>query len=168
MPSIDLPKILGERAPAATKARPKIRAALLKRRSLLPTDLTGIQNCILSLVREARTLAGELEQYGKDEQKRRRCLALLTEAAYLASDEKLALRWRNQCIKVLGLTGHVPPLLPVTLRAYGPYRHDGDDRRAISRDYRAILRSASLEVLPPDLVEFWNQPGHGLDIMSRP
>jgi len=128
-----------------------------------------------NLLSEAAALRDQLRNNPKDEQKRRQCLALIPEAVYLASDDEgRHVRWlRIKCIGLTGIT-KLTPLLPLALKAYGPYDYEGDARRRrisdgkVSRDYKAIVRALSPDVLPPDLVKFWNQPGRGIDASSRP
>ncbi len=175
MPSIDLPHLLGERGPAAAQARRVIRKELLVRRSLAPTDHQAILDHIENALNEATILRDQLRDNPKDEQKRRKCLALITEGAYLASDDegRFVLWLRKRCIDLTGITKDTP-LLPLTLKAYGPYNYNGDARcrrnsdKKVSRDHKAITRRLSQHVLPPDLVNTWNQSGCGVDASSRP
>jgi hypothetical protein len=175
MPSINLPHLLGERGPAAAQARRAIRSKLLARRSLAPTDYEAIRDLVISLLNEAAALRDQLRDNPNDEQKRRLCRALIAEAVYLASDDegRLVLWLRNWCIDLTWITKDTP-LLPLALKAFGPYNYDGDAQqrrnsdKKVSRDYKAILRVLSPDVLPPDLVEAWNQPGGGVNASSRP
>lgn len=174
MPFKGLPRLLGERGPNASRIRRISRSELLARRSLAASDHDAIQRVIEELLSEAVAHRNQFRDNPKDEQKRRLCLAAITEAVYLASDDegRLVLWLRRKCIDITGIT-KATPLLVLALKAYGPYDYEGDDRRRISdknvsRDYNTIIRSLSPNVLPPDLVNFWNQPGHGIDASSRP
>lgn len=175
MPSIDLPRLLGERGPSEARNRRAIREKLLARRSLASTDHKEICNWVDNALSEAKTLRDELWDNPKDEQKRRLCLALITEAVYLASDSegRLVLWLRKKCVDLTGIT-KATPLLRLTLKAYGPYKYDGDAQQRrqsdkdVSRDYKAIVRLLSPDILPCDLVNVWSQPGFGIDASSRP
>jgi hypothetical protein len=174
MPSIDLPRLLGERGPAAAQARRVIRTGVLARRSLAPTDHEAIRSQVDALLSEAAALRDQLRDNSKDEQKRRLCRALTAEAVYLASDDegRLVLWLRKWCIDLTWITKDTP-LLPLALKAFGPYDYDGDARqrrisdKKVSRDYKAIIRMLSPNVLPPDLVNAWNQPNCGINASSR-
>ena len=79
----------------------------------------------------------------------------------------------RQSPRLTGITKDTP-LLPLALKAFGPYDYNGDARRRrisdkkVSRDYNAIVRVLSPDVLPPDLVHAWSQPNRGVDASSRP
>lgn len=175
MAPIGIPRLLGERSPKATRLRRIIRSELLARRSLAPTDHDAIRQVVEDLLSDAAALCHQLRDNPKDEQKRRLCLALITEVVYLASDDEgLLVVWLlRKCIELTGIT-RPTPLLPLALKAYGPYDYEGDAQHArisdgkVSRDYKAIIRGLSPDVLPPDLVNFWNQPGRGINASSRP
>jgi len=175
MNSLALPHLLGERSPNASRLRRLIRSELLARRSLAPADHNAIRQVVENLLSEAAVLRDQLRDNPKDEQKRRLCLALITEAVYLASDDegRHVLWLRRKCIDLTGIAKPTP-LLPLALKAYGPYDYDGDARRRrisdqnVSRDYKAIVRKLSPDVLPPGLVNAWNQPGCGVNASSRP
>jgi hypothetical protein len=174
MPPIDLPRLLGERGPAAAQKRRTIRNKLLARRSLAPTDHEAIRHLVSNLLSEAAALRDQLRDNPKDEQKRRLCRALIAEAVYLASDDegRHVLWLRKMCIDLTGIAKDTP-LLPLALKAFGPYDYSGDARcrrnsdKKVSRDYKSIVRVLSPHVLPPDLLSFWNQPGHGINATSR-
>lgn len=174
MSSLDLPHLLGEGAPSVAQTRRAIRNELLARQSLAPTDHKAIRGRIDALLGEADTLREELKDNLKDEQKERRCIALITEAVFLASDDGgLHLLWlRSKCLAETRITRDTP-LLPLALKAFGPYVYDGDTKRhrlsdkKVSRDYNAIRRFLSPTVLPADLVSKWNQNGRGRNVSSR-
>ena len=176
MPKIDVPRLLGERGPNMTKIRRAIRIAQLARLKIRSTDHDTIRTRIDALLSKVATLRDPLRTNPTDEQKRRRCLALITEAVFLASDDEgRHLLWlKSKCLAELRITSLKPSLLRLALKAFGPYDYDGDRKRQrradqnVSRDYSSIRRHLSAEVLPPDLVNTWNQPGQGVDASSRP
>jgi hypothetical protein len=173
--SIELPRLLGERHPTAARTRRAIRNKLLERQSLAATDHKAIRHRVDELLSEATALRDNFRENRKDEQTRRRCLALISEAVYLASDDEgqHALWLKEKCMNLTGITKDTA-LLPLALKAYGPYDYNDDARRhriadkQVSRDYKAIVRVLSPDVLPPDLVNAWNQPSCGINASSRP
>jgi hypothetical protein len=172
---IDLPLLLGERSPSEAQARRAIRHGLLLRLSFAHTDHEAIRHRAEIALSEAAVLRDQLRDKSTDEQKRRQCLAVIAEAGYLSSDDEGRLvQWlRKWCIDLTGITKDTA-LLPLALKAFGPYDYDGDARRRrisdqqVSRDHNSIRRLLSPKVLPPDLVNTWNQPGCGINASSRP
>ena len=175
MLSIELPRLLGERHPTAARTRRAIRNKLLARRSLAATDHKAIRQSIEDMLSEEIALRDGSWNNRKDEQTRRQCLAHIAEAVYLASDDEghHALWLRDKCIELTGITKYTA-LLPLALKAFGPYVYNGDPEscrisdKKVSRDYKSIIRVLSPDVLPPDLVSKWSQPGCGINVSSRP
>src|SRR2546423_1029817 len=173
--SIELPRLLGERHPTAARTRRAIRNKLLARRSLAATDHKAIRQSIEDMLSEEIALRDGSWNNRKDEQTRRQCLAHIAEAVYLASDDEghHALWLRDKCIELTGITKYTA-LLPLALKAFGPYVYNGDPEscrisdKKVSRDYKSIIRVLSPDVLPPDLVSKWSQPGCGINVSSRP
>jgi len=152
----------------------EIRNKLLARLSLDPANHNAIRDHIEKALSDAAALRDQLRDNPKDEHKRRHCLALNAEAAYLASDDEgwLVLWLRKRCVDLTGIMKDTP-LLPLTLKAYGPYNYNGDawncriSDKKVSRDYKAIVGVLSPDELPPDLVNAWNQPRRGINASSR-
>jgi hypothetical protein len=165
MPSIDAPRLLGERDAAATQTRQAIQRKLLARRSLAPTNYEAIRHLVNRLLNEAAALRDQLKGNPNDEQKRRLCRALIAEAVYLASDDKgrLVLWLRKWCIDLTWITKDTP-LLPLALKAFGPYNYDGDAQqrrnsdKKVSRDYKAIVACSH----PMCYLPIWLRPGTSL------
>ena len=96
-----------------------------------------------------------------------------TAAVMLASDDdgRLLRRFREVCMRQASVTRKTP-LLPLALKAFGPYPYDDITRhrsadREVSRHYKAIQCLLSRQVSPKDFETFWAKKGQGLDECSR-
>lgn len=166
-------ELLGELGPADSTKRRKIRAALLKQLKLDPADPDAIWEKIEKLIEYALSSRDAVLKAPHDFLKSRPVLARIAAAVLLASDDEgllLEKLWRR--CSLLTSSKRDTSLLPLALKAFGPYAYEDPSRRRIagrtvSRDRNAIRYLFWKEKLPTQFVNFWKVPGQGIDACSR-
>lgn len=166
-------ELLGERSPSESANRRAIRKALAERLNLNLADHDAVWARIAGYLKWANGVRQQLATARVDFERKRQALARITAAVILASDDegRHLQRLRRVCLGRVNLQRSVP-LLPLALKAFGPYAYNVPARRRaadkeVSRDFNGIKNVLKCEVLPVEFIKFWKEEGHGLDECSR-